>query len=477
MPSSKSDTPGSRRPSRRIWLVTAGIFALFVVSLMIAGGRKPPTVTQAATPPTNVELETIRPKPYREVIHLPARLLADKEVCVSSETGGNLDHWSAAEGALVHENDVIAQMEQETLLAQERRQQAAVAVAESQVELARIGIENAQKNKESAALNVDAERSAYTVADKEYRRRKELLSKGSIDRSAYDASEDERTQARVSLARAETALAQTDIAITESKASLNLAQETLASERAALAELQIQLAKTLIHAPVEGILDKHLVQPGELAPAGSRLACLYKNDVMRALVNVPDRQIAFLDKDNMALRHYVQLQAPGAVQEVKARIVIPGLPKLTGGFYEGLTMPAEVVRIAAAASEQSNTFQVELRIANPGRALRQGVLARAEIELLSFPEAMVIPLKAVQVSEMGPRVFVAVERDGKLTAEVRDIEPASISNGELLINSGLVPGDKLIVAGHRGLVQGETVHAIREDGKLLSEPASEAPKG
>ncbi len=203
------------------------------------------------------------------------------------------------------------------------------------------------------------------------------------------------------------------------------------------------------------------------------LACIYKNDVMRAVVDVPDRQMPFLDQDNETLRKFIQLQAPGAELNLKARVIIPGLPKLTGGFEEGLTLPAKVVRIAAASNQASNTFQVELEIPNPGRALRQGILARAEIELLNYPAALVIPLKAVQVSEMGPRVFVAeTGPEGQALARVRDIDPRSINEGQLLIESGLKAGDRLIISGQRTLVDKAPIRIIREDGRIVEEPAA-----
>ncbi len=62
-------------------------------------------------------------------------------------------------------------------------------------------------------------------------------------------------------------------------------------------------------------------------------------------------------------------------------------------------------------------------------------------------------------------------------AVVRDVDPISISGDQLLIGSGLNPGDRLIVAGWKGLVNGEAVNVLVSDGRMIESGSStEAPE-
>ena len=106
---------------------------------------------------------------------------------------------------------------------------------------------------------------------------------------------------------------------------------------------------------------------------------------------------------------------------------------------------------------------------NPGKALREGMIARARITLLHYPEAVVIPVSAVQVTDQGPRVLVVAKGDeGEITA-ARAVEPISINADMVHVGEGLVVGDRLVVSGWKGVAPGEPVNVVVEDGQLAAQ--------
>jgi len=226
----------------------------------------------------------------------------------------------------------------------------------------------------------------------------------------------------------------------------------------------VKINKCKLKTPISGRLEEHLVEPGEVVTAGVQVARIYDLKNLQATINVPDRYISFLDPKNLAAKSFIQMNMPGAEQHINAKLTIPGLPKLTGGTAAGIELNAEIARIAQSSDPESNTFRVELRLPNPGEVLRHGVIGRGEIEYLYYPRAIIIPMKAVQVTDAGPRVLVVEETEGAQLAKVLDIEPIKILGSELLIGTGLAEGDRLIVTGWKGLVGGETVNVLVEDG-------------
>jgi membrane fusion protein (multidrug efflux system) len=297
-----------------------------------------------------------------------------------------------------------------------------------------------------------------------------------------DAAENTLTQRRLAVGRAEEALARARVAvasaqvqITEAAAARDLAQGRVAEAQAAIASLNVTLKKAKLRAPVSGTLEEHLAEPGEVLAPGTPIARIYDLSHVRAVVNVPDRYVPFLDATNPAVKNYIAHAMPGAEQAVKASVVLPGLPKLTGGAYEGLELAAEVDRIAQAADPLSNTFVVELRLPNPQGALKEGMIVNARIAFLRYGAAVTIPIRAVQVSDAGPRVLVVEERDGTTRAFVRDIEPISIQEDTLLVGSGVAPGDRLVIAGGKGVMNGEEVNVVIADGVVAEEYRREPP--
>jgi hypothetical protein len=128
-------------------------------------------------------------------------------------------------------------------------------------------------------------------------------------------------------------------------------------------------------------------------------------------------------------------------------------------------MQASIERIGLSADPLSNTFQIELKALNPGEALKHGMIARARIDYLVYPEAISIPLSSVTMSEIGPRALVVEKRDGRDIACMREIQPVSVQDNLLLVRKGIAAGDRLIVSGAKGIIHGQAVKVLIENGR------------
>lgn len=463
------------------WLATLVLVGLTVGVVVYGLTREIPLPPEVQRRLANVEVRTVEPTLYREALILSARLEADRVAAVSPEFAGRLARWRVPEGAQVAAGQVVAELDTEALDAalaelRARRSSAEKAVAQARLglEAAGVAVEHAKKEAQVRELGLRGARAALELARSEAARAESLVAQQVLDRARLDVARNALTQAEVGAEQAREALAAGELGVQAAEVGLADAEARLALARsgvdeldAAAASLEVQRTKTRLLAPISGMLEKHLAEPGETVESGRPLAMLYDLDRLRALVQVPDRFVAFLDTGNPAAREFVRRNRPGASQDVRARVVVPGLPQLTGGEGRGVEVPAEIARIGQAADPQSNTFAVELRVPNPGRALRHGMLVRAEIEYLAFPDAVVIPLGAVQVTDAGPRVFVLRRADGRTFADSRDVVPGSIREDQVQVLQGLAGGERLVVSGWKGLVSGTEVNVVVEDGVFL----------
>jgi membrane fusion protein (multidrug efflux system) len=391
-----------------MWTIPAALILAGAVLAVAARLRQQVVPAVPVQQLANVETVRVQPAEFIQSLRLPAKIEADRQATVSSELAGELAEWLIAEDSAVEAGQAVARLDTRTIEAQLLALQAGLAAAQAGLD----------------------------YAEKEFQRIAELAKSDVATEAELDTAANASTQAR-------------------------LAAERIERE---IDALQVTRDKAVLRAPIRGHLEEHLAEPGEFVANGQPLARIFYLETVRATVDVPDRYIPFLDRGSSAFSSYISLSHPGAERFIRARLRLPGLPKLTGGGTGAIELPAEIVRIAQAASTDSNTFTVELQLPNPGMSLKQGMLAEAEIDYLRYPQAITIPMQAVQVTDTGPRVLIVQNQNGLDIAGIRDVEPLSIKGDQVLVGSGLEAGDRLIIAGGKGVIHGEPVQVMIEDG-------------
>jgi len=349
---------------------------------------------------------TVNTKEYREALVLPALVKADRIAAIKTEFPGRLEKWHFKEGDLVEQGQLVVSLNIDTLMAGINELQASMKTAAENsdlagimIESAELDLENARMNKNVQALALEAVQSDHNLALTEFKRIQKLVKKKVLDPSKLDTVRNALRQTELGVARAKEGLSGAELSVTSGRlrvkqatAKQELAVARLMELDAAVANVLVKINKSSLRAPISGRLEEHLMEPGEVLPAGVSCANIYDLTYLRATVNVPDRFVAFLDSKNGAAKTFIQMNRPGVELQVRAKLIIPGLPTLGGGKEAGLELDAEIVYIAQSTDPESNTFKVELRLPNVGGALRHGIIGRAKIEYLFYPQAIVIPV-------------------------------------------------------------------------------------
>ncbi|NOY44506.1 MAG: hypothetical protein GXP50_03505, partial [Deltaproteobacteria bacterium] len=111
---SEAEVPNHNHKSRVAsvvsWAVTLFLVGLVVLVVVYGVTRPKPPAPKPVAHVTNVEVRTVRPRPYQERLDLPARLVAQREAGVAPEFGGRLRRWLVAEGAAVAQGQVVAEL-------------------------------------------------------------------------------------------------------------------------------------------------------------------------------------------------------------------------------------------------------------------------------------------------------------------------------------------------------------------------------
>ena len=130
------------------------------------------------------------------------------------------------------------------------------------------------------------------------------------------------------------------------------------------------------------------------------------------------------------------VQAPAAVFTLAAH---PGRRNAALGGDGGT-----LIDVGSVVDPQSRTVPVRYEIANPGHALRVGLLADVAIETQKIDGTVAVPESAVVEEEGRPIAYVL--RDGESFGK-RDLELGLRDRGLVQVRKGLEPGERVVVKG------------------------------
>lgn len=141
------------------------------------------------------------------------------------------------------------------------------------------------------------------------------------------------------------------------------------------------------------------------------------------------------------------------------RYIRRGTPAtLTFDDLPGVSVTASVSRYATALDLSTRTMLTEIDIANPTGVLYPRMYAQVKLVLLAHPDAMRLPIAAV--NQEGSKASVFVVKNGQL-AETQ-VRTGITSPDYIEITSGLAMNDLVVASFSGDLRNGMKVHATME---------------
>ncbi|MBF0423353.1 MAG: efflux RND transporter periplasmic adaptor subunit [Magnetococcales bacterium] len=209
----------------------------------------------------------------------------------------------------------------------------------------------------------------------------------------------------------------------------------VASDRAAIAEGELQLSHTRILAPISGMTGRILLFPGNLVKANdsSPLVVLSQIEPMCLSFTVPEHHLT-------AIRSH-QAQAPLSLEVIPHR-------------ETGDPLAASLTALDNVIDRQTASIRLKARADNPQRRLWPGMFVRVAMKLAVRANALIIPTIAIQSGPKGSFVYVIKENK---TAESRPVTLFQENKDETVIETGLSPGETVVTVGHWRLKPGAMV--------------------
>jgi len=231
-----------------------------------------------------------------------------------------------------------------------------------------------------------------------------------------------------------------DTAVAQEKAN----RANVDAQRALVRDAELNVGYTRLRAPADGFMSNSLVRPGSLITAQQTLLdTLYSSDPM---------WVTFTLSEDRFLEVQKRLQrAPGEQPDQAPPFHI----RLADGTE--YSFPGKLNFVDAALDQRSGTLQVRVSVPNPQRVLRPNLFVRVVVPSYQNPNAIRVPQQAVQELQGLKSVYVVTADN---TAQIRQIAADYRTGGDWLVQSGLQPGEMVVVEGGSKVKPGAPIKPV-----------------
>jgi HlyD family secretion protein len=396
-----------RKNKRKFWLWTGLIVLVAAAALGVAVTARGNTTKFEPSQLGKAELGDIA----RSVV-ATGKVQPITKVEVKSKASGIVTRLDTDINAHVKQGQVLAQLDQQEILAQVAAQKAQLNAAESNARAAAAAI---QYDK------VSAEAPDLPMYKNTYERNMAMSKQGIVSQQSLDDA-----QQKYLFAANTRDKAVSQISVDTSK--LRQAQAQVAQNEASLKQLEEQLSYTTITSPMDGTI---LSRDVEIGDAVSSILVLGSTATLV-----------------MTIGDITQVYVQGKVDESDiGKVYLGQAARIKVESFKDKTFLGKVTKIAPLGVEKDNvtTFEVRVSIDNPGGELKANMTANAEILLEEHKQVLTVPEQAV-LYDKDRNASVEVP-DPKAKAGRRKVDiKAGISNGtKTEVLAGLKSGDTVIL--------------------------------
>jgi HlyD family secretion protein len=401
-----------KRPEKK-WLILAGgvvIVALIAVAVFSRRDKN-----------AEVEVEPVTTRNLTAVVSASGTLEPKHSVSISATTSGEVVRVDVTEGQRVETGDFLLQLDPVNVAAGASGQEAAVGVARADLASAE---------------------AQLAFATEEFDRKRRLADADLIPRAELDA------------ARAE---------LRARRAAVEAARNRIRQNEAMLLSARHDLSQVTITSPIDGVVTRVNVEPGEVAMIGTMnqpgtvLVVIADMAIMEATIDVDETDVVDLEVGQ------------------EAQVTVDAFPDTTfiGHVTEVGTSP-KIVATASGPADDSTDFEVVVTLDDELPSAQSGLSCSSEIVTAERENVLTIPIQSLVVRSMADdaagsdgvveREGVFVVRDG--TARFAPVRVGISGERYFEVRSGLEENDQVVSGSYqalRDLSDGDAVKIERKD--------------
>jgi multidrug efflux system membrane fusion protein len=325
---------------------------------------------------------------------------------VRAQITGTLTEVKFQEGDFVKKGDVLFRIDP-------RSYQAAVDQAN-----ANLTRDEALQAQSEAQLARDIASAEYAKA--QAARTMELVSRGILSKDQGDQATSAADAAKA--------------AVNADRAAVSSAKAQLVAQQAAIDSAKLQLEFSTIVSPIDGRTGDLALKAGNLVNANStELVTITQLDPIYVTFSLPAVNLPEVKKHMTG-----------------GKLAVTATPQTSGGH----STDGALSFVDNAVDPATDTIKLKATFANADHTLWPGQFARVSLRLTTLQNATVVPSQAVQTGQDGQFVFVVREDQ---TVEQRPVTIGQTAADDVVITSGVTPGETVVTEGQLRLEPGTRV--------------------
>lgn len=384
-----------------------------------------------------VETDTIATRDIMETVTASGKIYPFYEVKISAEISGEIVELPVVEGQYVTTGQLLVRINPD--------------LYQSQVAQAKAGLDNAKANLASSRSQLIQSKSSLDNATLSYNRSKQLYEDKVISKADFE---------------------QADLAYKSAQSQYDIAQQsvfalefTVKSAEAALKEMQDNLKRTAIYAPIDGTVFGLSKKVGEKVLGTIQMS----GDVLMSIADLSNMEVQVDVSENDVLRLSINDTAEVDVDAY--------LNRKFKGIVTQIANSAGGTGLAAMSTEQATNFKVKVQILQssysdimpvskqdkypfyPGMSATVDIRTRVEKNTLSIPIQAVTTkedsLKKGELQEIAYRIVNDTARQVIIKTGIQD-------DNYIQVLEGLEAGEEIVSGPYN------TVTTILKDGDKIS---------
>lgn len=306
----------STKRRRTLWYILGGLFVLLVVAAAIKARQKPKG--------EKVTTENVTRRTIRETVSASGKIFPEMEVKISSDVSGEIVELYVREGDSVTAGQVLAKIRPDEYQSAVERGEAAVNSARSQREISSSSAQSSKAGLEQLKADQARIKAQLAQAKSAHARNEKLFKEGVIAEAEFETSLSNLRTLESTLAANEASIQAAESNLAGSKENIRASEYNITSAQATLKELRTSLQKTVITAPVSGIVTQLNVEKGErvvgtLQMTGTEMMRISNLGSMEVQVDVSENDIlkvSLKDEVDVEVDAYLGRKFKGYVTEI-----------------------------------------------------------------------------------------------------------------------------------------------------------------
>jgi multidrug efflux system membrane fusion protein len=230
-------------------------------------------------------------------------------------------------------------------------------------------------------------------------------------------------------------------AVGADRAAIESAQASLKADTSNLESAKLQRAYCEIRSPVDGRTGDLNIEEGNLVRnSDAELVTINQVHPIYVTFSIPENRLAEVRKSMAAGPLSVTANAPGDTSQTEA---------------------GQLTFVDNTVDNTTGTIKLKATFANANSRLWPGQFVNVALRLKMLQNAVVVPVRAIQMSQDGEFVYVI---KGDQSAEMRPVTSGLRIGEEVVVEKGLEKGETIVIEGQGRLAPGMKVTSKRGRG-------------